>query len=47
MPSDKENSGHGFGTAPVFLAGISTILSAVMLLRFGCAVGIPVLQVQF
>ncbi len=31
--------GHGFGTAPVFLAGISTILGAVMFLRFGYAVG--------
>jgi len=31
--------GHGFGTAPVFLASISTILGAVMFLRFGYAVG--------
>jgi len=31
--------GHGFGTMPVFLAGISTILGAVMFLRFGYAVG--------
>ena len=30
--------GHGFGTAPVFLASISTILGAVMFLRFGYAV---------
>ncbi len=32
-------SGHGFGTLPVFLAGISTILGAIMFLRFGYAVG--------
>lgn len=32
-------TGHGFGTAPVFLASISTILGAVMFLRFGFAVG--------
>jgi amino acid transporter len=31
--------GHGFGTAPVFFAGISTILGAIMFLRFGYAVG--------
>ena len=31
--------GHGFGTLPVFLAAISTILGAVMFLRFGYAVG--------
>ena len=30
--------GHGFGTAPVFLASISTILGAIMFLRFGYAV---------
>ncbi|MHC4820378.1 MAG: APC family permease [Planctomycetota bacterium] len=33
------SEGHGFGTAPVFLAAISTILGAVMFLRFGYAVG--------
>jgi amino acid transporter len=32
-------SGHGFGTLPVFLAAISTILGAIMFLRFGYAVG--------
>ncbi|MFQ5876378.1 MAG: amino acid permease [Acidobacteriota bacterium] len=32
-------TGHGFGTAPVFLASVSTILGAVMFLRFGYAVG--------
>ena len=31
--------GHGFGPTPVFLAGISTILGAIMFLRFGYAVG--------
>jgi amino acid transporter len=36
--SDSER-GHGFGTAPVFFAGISTILGAIMFLRFGYAVG--------
>ena len=36
---DEESSGHGFGTAPVFLASISTILGAIMFLRFGYAVG--------
>jgi amino acid transporter len=36
----KQNvRGHGFGTAPVFLAAISTILGAVLFLRFGYAVG--------
>ncbi len=34
-----KDSGHGFGTAPVFLAAISTILGAVLFLRFGYAVG--------
>jgi len=32
------NKGYGFGTAPVFLAAISTILGAVLFLRFGYAV---------
>jgi len=31
--------GHGFGSAPVFLASISTILGAILFLRFGYAVG--------
>ena len=30
--------GHGFGTAPVFLASASTILGAILFLRFGYAV---------
>ena len=34
-----DNGGHGFGTLPVFMAGISTILGAIMFLRFGYAVG--------
>jgi amino acid transporter len=32
------SGGHGFGTAPVFLASISTILGAILFLRFGYAV---------
>ena len=36
---EGQSQGHGFGTAPVFLASISTILGAVMFLRFGYAVG--------
>ena len=32
------SKGHGFGTAPVFLAAISTILGAILFLRFGYAV---------
>ncbi|MFT5142061.1 MAG: solute carrier family 12 sodium/potassium/chloride transporter 2 [Thalassolituus oleivorans] len=36
MSNDR---GHGFGTSPVFFAGISTILGAIMFLRFGYAVG--------
>ncbi len=32
-------TGHGFGTMPVFLAAISTILGAIMFLRFGWAIG--------
>ena len=31
--------GHGFSTWPVFLASISTILGAILFLRFGYAVG--------
>jgi amino acid transporter len=34
----QEAGGHGFGTAPVFLASISTILGAILYLRFGYAV---------
>lgn len=33
------SQGHGFGTLPVFLTGISTILGAVLFLRFGYAIG--------
>jgi amino acid transporter len=35
---DQEPAGHGFGTAPVFLASLSTILGAIMFLRFGYSV---------
>jgi amino acid transporter len=35
----ERSGGYGFGTGPVFLASISTILGAVMFLRFGYAVG--------
>lgn len=35
----QTSPGHGFGTGPVFLASISTILGAIMFLRFGYAVG--------
>lgn len=38
MKDSQHVRGHGFGTAPVFLAGISTILGAVLFLRFGYAV---------
>lgn len=36
--SKSSGSGHGFGTAPVFLASISTILGAILFLRFGYSV---------
>ncbi|MFH1568156.1 MAG: amino acid permease, partial [Gemmatimonadota bacterium] len=35
---DVSPRGHGFGTAPVFLAAVSTILGAVLFLRFGYGV---------
>lgn len=38
MSRQKKIGGHGFGTAPVFLAAISTILGAILFLRFGYAV---------
>jgi len=38
MAVNSSSRGHGFGTAPVFLAGISTILGAILFLRFGYAV---------
>ncbi len=38
-PAAPPAGGHGFGTAPVFLASISTILGAILFLRFGYAVG--------
>ncbi|MFC1595513.1 amino acid permease [Gemmatimonadota bacterium] len=36
---ETTGNGHGFGTAPVFLASISTVLGAILFLRFGYAVG--------
>lgn len=39
MPMGKsKNRGYGFGTTPVFLASLSTILGAILFLRFGYAV---------
>ena len=38
-PEAPSRAGHGFGTLPVFLAALSTILGAIMFLRFGYAVG--------
>ena len=38
MISRTRIRGHGFGTSPVFLASISTILGAILFLRFGYAV---------
>jgi hypothetical protein len=35
----QSTRGHGFGTAPVFLAAISAILGAILFLRFGYSVG--------
>ena len=39
MESIKSQSKLGFGTAPVFFTAISTILGAILFLRFGFAVG--------
>ncbi|MCO6511088.1 MAG: amino acid permease [Aridibacter famidurans] len=39
MANDDQNGKLGLGTAPVFLTAISTILGAVLFLRFGYAVG--------
>ncbi|MBN2402910.1 MAG: amino acid permease, partial [Spirochaetes bacterium] len=38
MSSQRSAKGYGFGTAPVFLAAICTILGAILFLRFGYAV---------
>ncbi len=38
-PHPNQARGHGFGTSPVYLASVSTILGAIMFLRFGYAVG--------
>ncbi len=35
----RRKRGHEFGTAPVFLTSVCTILGAIMFLRFGFAVG--------
>ena len=35
----EQTQGHAFGTAPVFLASVSTILGAILFLRFGYSVG--------
>ena len=39
IPHSGQARGHGFGTSPVYLASVSTILGAIMFLRFGYAVG--------
>jgi len=39
MPLKISDSKGKFGTTPVFLASISTILGAILFLRFGYAVG--------
>jgi len=39
LTNNTFSKGYGFGTSPVFLAAISTILGAVLFLRFGYAVG--------
>jgi len=39
MKKFKFSSSNGFGTAPVFFTAISTILGAILFLRFGYAVG--------
>lgn len=35
--AQKSSKGYGFGTSPVFLAAINTILGAILFLRFGYA----------
>ena len=39
MPSSLHNKNANFGTSPVFITAISTILGAILFLRFGYAVG--------
>ncbi len=39
MDSVNSKPKHGFGTAPVYFTAISTILGAILFLRFGFAVG--------
>jgi hypothetical protein len=43
----KSTRGHGFGTAPVFLTAISTILGAILFLRFGYAVAHQKILISF
>ncbi|MBU1244385.1 amino acid permease [Myxococcota bacterium] len=38
-PEQPLHQGHGFGAMPVFLTAISTILGAILFLRFGWAIG--------
>ena len=39
MPEKVNNRNANFGTIPVFITAISTILGAILFLRFGYAVG--------
>ena len=39
MSNKTKNTRGQFGTTPVFIASISTILGAILFLRFGYAVG--------
>ena len=39
MPKDLIIKSGGFGTMPVFMTALSTILGAILFLRFGWAVG--------
>jgi len=39
MANSNTNKANNFGTAPVFFTAISTILGAILFLRFGYAVG--------
>ena len=39
MPKNFKNKNANFGTFPVFITAISTILGAILFLRFGYAVG--------
>ena len=39
MANGPQTKNAGFGTSPVFFTAISTILGAILFLRFGYAVG--------